>query len=124
MTGHASSHAASPRRSAGGLPVPDLVAGGLALVAFILAFLPWLGLDCSGLVPTESAACSKVTSSGWQLPAGTAGTVLLVIAGVLVLARYVDAAAARTPAVAASLAALGTVLIVIQLAQGPPARSA
>jgi hypothetical protein len=116
MTDYGASPATPPRtRPVAGLPVADLAAAGLGLVAFVLAFLPWLGLKCPNT--PGSTACDRINSSGWQLPAGTAAVVLLVLAGLLLLARQLDAAA-PAPVLPMVLAVLGAVLVVIQLGVG------
>jgi hypothetical protein len=107
-----------PARPRAALPTLELVAAGLGLLAFLLAFLPWMGLDCSGLPAGSRSACAKVHYQGWALPAGTAGTVLLLVAAVLLVRRLVDATADRPSAVPALLAALGALLILVQLLVG------
>lgn len=111
----------APARSGPPLPVLDLVTAGLGLVAVILAFLPWGGLDCSG-VPAGAAreACEKVSFTGWDLPTGTAATVLLLVAAVLVARRLFDPAAPATSSTPALLAIIGALLVIVQLLVGSP----
>jgi hypothetical protein len=97
---------AAPRSSRSGpaRPVLDLVGLGLAVLAFIIAFLPWAGPE---------SAISDATASGWELPLPTAATVLLLVAGVLAAApllthdkRTDDRPPSPVPALLAALAAL------------------
>jgi hypothetical protein len=119
MTGYVPNPAAPPPdRPRAALPVLDLVAAGLGLVAFVLAFLPWIGLDCSGMPVETRQECESFHYIGWELPAGTAGTVLLLVAALLLVRRLLDSTAPAPSALPALLAALGAVLIVIQLAVG------
>lgn len=97
------------RRSGPALPVLELVGLGLAVLAFIVAFLPWAGPEIS----------DELTASGWDLALPTAATVLLLVAGVLVAAPLLtgsaadadgdgsaDRAASPVPALLAILAAV------------------
>jgi hypothetical protein len=121
MTGYGVPNPAPPPpRSGPPLPVFDLVTAGLGLLALILAFLPWFGLDCSGLPADSRGECDKVSYAGWDLAAGTAGTVLLLVAALLVVRQLFDSTADRASAVPALLAGLGAVLLVIQLITGSP----
>lgn len=124
MTGYGVPSPPPPPRTRVALPLFDLIAAGLGVVAFILAFLPWVGVNCSGLPAEEQAACNKFHTSGWQLPAGTAGTVLLLVAALLLVRRLVDQTADPRSAVPALLAVLGAVLVVVQLMVGSELASA
>jgi hypothetical protein len=119
MTGYVPNPAAPPpARPRAALPVLDLAVAGLGLVAFVLAFLPWVGLNCSGVPAEGRDACEKFHYTGWELPAGTAGTVLLLVAGLLLVSRLLDPTAPAASPVPALLALLGAVLVIIQLAVG------
>jgi len=119
MTGYVPNPAAPPpARPRAALPVLDLAVAGLGLVAFVLAFLPWVGLNCSGVPVEGRAECEKFHHTGWELPAGTAGTVLLLVAGLLLVSRLVDSTASAASPVPALLALFGAVLVIIQLAVG------
>jgi hypothetical protein len=109
MSGYGVPPGASPAasrspRSGSALPVLDLVGLGLAVLAFIIAFLPWAGPD---------SEVSDATASGWELPLPTAATVLLLVAGVLAAVPLLTGAkradgdsASPVPALLAVLAAL------------------
>jgi uncharacterized protein DUF5336 len=104
----------SPRsgRSTPALPVLELVGVGLALLAFIVAFLSWAKQD----VP-DGVSVDGISFSGWDLPLPTAGVTLLLVAGLLTAAplfakKPADADSAVSP-VPAMLAVLGAVLLVI-----------
>jgi hypothetical protein len=109
-----------PGRSGPPLPVLDLVTAGLGLLVFILAFLPWVGIDCSDVPGEGRAECEKVSYAGWDLSVGTAGTVLLVVASALVARRLFDSTAPAVSTVPALLAVLGALLVVVQLVVGAP----
>jgi Family of unknown function (DUF5336) len=91
-------------RSGSAVPMLDLVGAGLAVLAFIFAFLPWAGpnVDVEGV--------DAETASGWELALPTAATVLLLVAAVLVIApllassRSTDDSASPVPALLAVLA--------------------
>ncbi len=106
------------RRSAPALPVLELVGLGLAVLAFIVAFLPWAGSELS----------DELSVQGWDLAVPTAATVLLLVAGLLIAARLltgtdadggadsgVDKAASPVPAL---LAVLAAVLLVVHTLTG------
>jgi hypothetical protein len=119
MTGYGvPSPAPPPARSGPALPIFDLVTAGLGLVAFIVAFLPWVGLDCSG-----SAGCDRADYSGWDLASGAAGTALLIVAALLVVRRLFDSTADRASALPAVFAVTGALLIIVQLISGSPLAS-
>jgi hypothetical protein len=122
MTGYGvpSPAAPPPPRSGAALSLFDLIAAGLGLVAFILAFLPWVGIDCSGLPAESRSDCEKVSYTGWDLAAGTTGSVLLLAAALLLVRRLFDSTADRASSVPALLAVLGAVVIVVQLIVGAP----
>ena len=110
-----------PRSRPRAAPLPlELAAAGIGLVAFILAFLPWLGLDCSGVPVEDRGDCESVHYSGWQLPAGTAGTVLLVVAALLLVHRLIDLTPPAVSSLPALLGLLGAVLVVVQFVIGEP----
>jgi hypothetical protein len=104
----------SPRsgRSGPALPVLELVGVGLAVLAFIVAFLPW--------AKPKGADASVDSVNGWNLALPTVATALLLVAAVLVATPLLtrpaavspagdadpDVAASPVPALLASLAAL------------------
>jgi len=106
------------RRSGPALPVLELVGLGLAVLAFIVAFLPWAGPEIS----------DELTASGWDLPLPTVATVLLMVAAVLVAAPLLSKSAAdadgdgtadRTASpVPALLAVLAAVLYIVHTFTG------
>jgi hypothetical protein len=91
--------------------VLDLVGLGLAVLAFIIAFLPWA---------EPRSAASDVTLNAWDLPLPTVATTLLLVAALLVAAPLfarapaastaadedVDRAVSPVPAMLAMLAAV------------------
>jgi len=100
------------------LPVLELVGVGLAVLAFIVAFLPWARPE----VPDGVDLDSDVSASGWDLPLPTAVTVLLLVAALLVATPLLrrskgDAddrsAASPLPALLAVLAAVLAIVFVI-----------
>ncbi|HZB49929.1 MAG TPA: hypothetical protein VE547_12630 [Mycobacteriales bacterium] len=111
------SSAPRSRRSGPALPVLELVGLGLAVLALIVAFLPWAGPEVSDDISVE----------GWDLPLPTAATVLLLVAAVLIASRLltgrgadadgdgVDRTASPVPAL---LAVLAAVLLVIYTITG------
>jgi hypothetical protein len=109
-----------PARSGLPLPVLDLVTAGLGLLAFIVAFLPWVGIDCSGVPAAARDQCDKASSAGWAVSAGTAGTVLLLVASALVARRLIDSTVQAASTVPALLAVLGALLIIVQFVVGSP----
>lgn len=120
MTGYGASSAPSqgpaPRpRGGSSLPVFDLAAGGAAALAFIFAFLPWVGSKASEFTSGDSIG-------GWQLPTATAATVLLVVAALLALTPLLPGSTATadrsTSPVPALLAVLSAILFVVQIAVG------
>ena len=76
----------------------------LVALKLILAFLPWTGLDCSGLPAEARTGCDKANSSGWELAAGAAGTGLLLLAALLVVRRLFDTAATAADSLPALVA--------------------
>ena len=104
----------SPRsgRTGPALPVLELVGVGLAVLAFIVAFLPWAKPDVRAGrgTPVDSV-------NGWNLALPTVATALLLVAAVLVAAPLLtrpaavddteaDPAASPVPALLACLGAL------------------
>jgi Family of unknown function (DUF5336) len=105
------SGSASPRsgRSGPALPVLELVGVGLAVLAFIIAFLAWAKQDVPAGVSVDG-----VSFSGWDLPLPTAGVTLLLVAGLLTAAPLFTRSTSETVSpVPAMLAVLGAVLLVI-----------
>lgn len=112
-----SSSAPRSRRSRPALPVLELVGLGLAVLAFIVAFLPWAG----------SEVADGLSVQGWDLALPTAATVLLLVAALLVAAPLltgadadadgdgVDRAASPLPAL---LAVLAAVLLIVHALTG------
>jgi hypothetical protein len=99
---------ARSRRTGPALPVLELVGVGLAVLAFIVAFLPWAKPDVRQ--PVDSV-------NGWNLALPTVATALLLVAAVLVAAPLLtkpavaddtetDTAASPVPALLACLGAL------------------
>ena len=97
------------------LPMLDLVGVGLAVLAFIVAFLPWADVKQVDF-----------SAQGWDLPLPTVATVVLMVAGLLLVAPLlsgtapadpdaVDTAASPLPALLAVLAAL---LLAVQALTG------
>jgi hypothetical protein len=80
----------SPRsgRTGPALPVLELVGVGLAVLAFIVAFLPWAKPQVRGVdVPVDSV-------NGWNLALPTVATALLLVAAALVAAPLLTRSAA------------------------------
>src|SRR6185312_12623918 len=111
----------SPRsgRTGPALPVLELVGVGLAVLAFIVAFLPWAKPDVRG-VDADSV-------NGWNLVLPTVATALLLVAAALVAAPLltrpaatVDDAEADTTAspVPALLACLGALFMLVWVLTG------
>jgi hypothetical protein len=115
----------SPRsgRTGPALPVLELVGVGLAVLAFVVAFLPWAKPDVR--VP-DGVDASVDSVNGWNLALPTVATALLLVAAVLVaaplLTRSAPAADAGTePAaspVPALLAALGALFMLVWVITG------
>ena len=84
----------SPRsaKRAPALPVLELVGVGLAVLAFIIAFLPW----ATPVVPDGVDIDNDVNASGWELPLPTAITTLLLVAALLVASRLLTRSKADT----------------------------
>ena len=110
----------SPRsgKPAPALPVLELVGVGLAVLAFIIAFLPW----ATPVVPGGVDIDNDVNASGWELPLPTAVTTLLLVAALLVASRLLtrskadttdDRPASPVPALLAILAAVLAIVFVI-----------
>jgi hypothetical protein len=107
-------------RSGPALPVLDLVGVGLAVLAFIVAFLPWAKPDVQ--VP-DGVDASVDSVNGWNLALPTVATTLLLVAAALVAAPLLnrpaataaeeDRAASPVPALLATLGALFMVVWVI-----------
>jgi hypothetical protein len=105
-------------RTGPALPVLELVGVGLAVLAFIVAFLPWAKPD----VP-DSVGASVDSVNGWNLALPTVATALLLVAAVLVAAPLLrrpaatetstDEAASPVPALLAGLGALFMLVWVI-----------
>lgn len=96
-------------RSTPALPVLELVGVGLALLAFIIAFLAWAKQD----VP-DGVSVDGISFSGWDLPLPTAGVTLLLVAGLLTAAPLFSKSTSDTVSpVPAMLAVLGAVLLII-----------
>lgn len=91
-------------RSGPAVPMLDLVGAGLAVLAFIFAFLPWAGPS------TDVEGVDEQSAKGWELALPTAATVLLMVAAVLVVARLLSK---RTSDDASPVPALLAVLAVI-----------
>src|SRR5690349_20278566 len=111
----------SPRsgRTGPALPVLELVGVGLAVLAFIVAFLPWAKPDVRG-VDADSV-------NGWNLVLPTVATALLLVAAALVAAPLltgpaatVDDTEADTTAspVPALLACLGALFMLVWVLTG------
>jgi hypothetical protein len=111
----------SPRsgRSGPALPVLELVGVGLAVLAFIVAFLPWAKPDVR--VP-DGSDVSVDSVNGWNLALPTVATALLLVAAVLIAtplltrsAAAVDDADAEVAAspVPALLACLGALFMLV-----------
>jgi hypothetical protein len=100
--------------------VLDLVTAGLGVLAFIVAFLPWSGLDCAGVPVEARSECNSVHSSGFVLPSGAVGTALLVIAALLVVRRLFDSTADKASSLPALFAVAGALFIIVQLVTGSP----
>jgi hypothetical protein len=77
------------------LPVLELVGVGLAVLAFIVAFLPWAKPD----VRVPAGVNASVDSvNGWNLALPTVATALLLVAAVLVAAPLLGRPAVGSPA--------------------------
>lgn len=111
----------SPRsgRTGPALPVLELVGVGLAVLAFIVAFLPWAKPDVRGV--------SADSVNGWNLVLPTVATALLLVAAVLIAAPLltgpaatVDDTEADTTAspVPALLACLGALFMLVWVLTG------
>lgn len=129
--------APNPRPRPSGRPMSvltpfDLVVAGCGLLCFIFAFMPWFGVDVGG---------ASTTFSGWDFGLGSAGVVLLVLAGIVALLPLLepggDGGAAEvtqaddkkaadkkaadkkiaSPA-AAVLALVGAIAIIVQISRG------
>ena len=107
-------------RTGPALPVLELVGVGLAVLAFIVAFLPWAKPDVQGV----DASVDSV--NGWNLALPTVATALLLVAAVLVAAPLLskpaavedaEAGAAASP-VPALLACLGAVFMLAWVLTG------
>jgi hypothetical protein len=116
----------SPRsgRTGPALPVLELVGVGLAVLAFVVAFLPWAKPDVQ--VP-DGVDASVDSVNGWDLALPTVATALLLVAAALVVAplltRPAAAADAGTEPAAASpvpalLAALGALFMLVWVITG------
>ena len=83
----------SPRsgRTGPALPVLELVGVGLAVLAFIVAFLPWAKPDVRGL--------HADSVNGWNLALPTVAIALLLVAAVLIAAPLLTRPAAGSAAV-------------------------
>ena len=96
-------------RSGPAVPMFDLIGAGVALLAFIFAFLPWAGpdTDVEGVDP----------ATGWQLAIPTVATTLLLVAAALVLVPLLQPRgsddASPGPALLAVVAALLYIVFVI-----------
>ena len=96
-------------RSTPALPVLELVGVGLALLAFIIAFLAWAKQD----VP-DGVNVDGISFSGWDLPLPTAGVTLLLVAALLTAAPlFTKSTSDSVSPVPAMLAVLGAVLLII-----------
>jgi hypothetical protein len=114
----------SPRagRTGPALPVLELVGVGLAVLAFIVAFLPWAKPDVQ--VP-DGVDASVDSVNGWNLALPTVATALLLVAAALVVAPLLNRPAATAteeyPAaspVPALLATLGALFMVVWVITG------
>ena len=103
-------------RTGPALPVLELVGVGLAVLAFIVAFLPWAKPDVR--LP---AGASVDSVNGWNLAVPTVATALLLVAAVLVATPLLtrspavdetDTVAAASP-VPALLACLGALFMLV-----------
>lgn len=112
----------SPRsgRTGPALPVLELVGVGLAVLAFIVAFLPWAKPD------VRAADVSVDSVNGWNLALPTVATALLLVAAVLVATPLLtrstavddtDTVAAASP-VPALLACLGALFMLVWVLTG------
>ncbi len=125
MSGYGMPQESAPRstrsgRSGPALPVLELVGVGLAVLAFIVAFLPWAKPDVQ--VP-DGVDASVDSVNGWNLALPTVATTLLLVAAALVAAPLLsrpaatgtedDPAASPVPALLATLGALFMVVWVI-----------
>ena len=111
----------SPRagRTGPALPVLELVGVGLAVLAFIVAFLPWAKPD------VRAADVSVDSVNGWNLALPTVATALLLVAAALVVAPLLNRPAATAteeyPAaspVPALLATLGALFMLVWVVTG------
>jgi hypothetical protein len=115
----------SPRsgRNAPALPVLELVGVGLAVLAFIVAFLPWAKADLDAPAGVNVDAPS---AKGWELPLPAIGVTVLLVAALLVAAPLLSKRAAGAAASASSssddesvspvpalIAALGALLLLV-----------
>jgi hypothetical protein len=106
-------------RSAPALPVLELVGVGLAVLVFIVAFLPWAKPQVPG-----GGEADVDSVNGWNLALPTVATALLMVAAVLVAAPLLtksaavaepetDGSASPVPALLAGLGALFMLVWVI-----------
>jgi hypothetical protein len=94
----------SPRSGPTGpaLPVLELVGVGLAVLAFIVAFLPW----AKPRLRVPGGVDASVDSvNGWNLALPTVATALLLVAAALVAAPLLGRSTAGSPAAAAEAGA-------------------
>jgi hypothetical protein len=114
----------SSRSGRGGpaLPVLELVGVGLAVLAFIVAFLPWAKPDVR--VP-DGVDASVDSVNGWNLALPTVATALLLVAAALIAAPLLSRPAATAtedePAaspVPALLATLGALFMLVWVVTG------
>jgi hypothetical protein len=101
-------------RSGPAVPMLDLVGAGIAVLAFIFAFLPWAGpsVDVEGV--------DSQTASGWELALPTSATVLLLVAAALVVAPLLQSSRStgEASAVPALLAVLAAILYLVYVIVG------
>ena len=109
----------SPRsgRTGPALPVLELVGVGLAVLAFIVAFLPWAKAD---LDAPAGVNVDVPSAKGWDLPLPTVGVTVLLVAAVLVAAPLLTKRAAATAddddavsPVPALMASVGALLLLV-----------
>jgi hypothetical protein len=121
MSGYGVPQGSRSGRSKPALPVFDLVGVGLAVLAFIIAFLAWAKAD----VP-DGVDADGLSAKGWDLPLPTVAVTLLLVAAILVIAPLLnrgtsndgdDATGPASP-VPALLAILATVLLITYAIKG------
>ena len=110
-------------RTGPALPVLELVGVGLAVLAFIVAFLPWAKPDVQ---VSDGVDASVASVNAWNLAPPTVATALLLVAAVLVAAPLLSRPAAVEDAetgataspVPALLACLGALFMLVWVISG------